>query len=173
MTRIPTIALAVLFSTLLFSCKNKQLSVNPGAHVTVDGTDDGLATVQREFTEASRTDEGVLVTLESDLLFPSNSSYLTEQAKLELDKLEKILTQDAGASIIVNGHTDATGTKEYNQELSEKRAVSVKTYLTGKGISANRITTHGFGIEKPIAPNNTPEGRQKNRRVEIIVVGQK
>lgn len=160
-------------ATMAFSCKSKQFSVNPGAHVTVDGTDDGLSHVQGNYSSASRVDEGILVTFESDVLFPLNSSYLTDRAKSELDNLAKVLAQDGVTRLIVKGHTDATGTEEYNQWLSERRAESVKNYLVTKGFSKSGITTEGHGQSKPIAANNTAEGRQKNRRVEVVIVGGK
>lgn len=159
--------------TLLFSCKSKQITVNPGAHVTVDGTDDGLSHVEGNYSSASRVDEGILVTFESDVLFPLNSSYLTDRAKEELDKLLVVLNNDGVNTLIVKGHTDATGTEEYNQWLSERRAESVKNYLVANGFSKGGITTEGYGQSQPIAPNNTTEGRQKNRRVELVIVDRK
>lgn len=157
-------------AAMLFSCKSKQITVNPGAHVTVDGTDDGLSHVQGNYSSASRTDEGILVTFESDVLFPLNSSYLTDRAKQELDNLVSVLKQDGITTLIVKGHTDATGTEEYNLWLSERRAESVKNHLVSKGISAGGISIEGYGQSEPVAPNNTTEGRQKNRRVEIVIV---
>lgn len=163
----------LLFTLVLFSCKNKQITVNPGAQVSIDGTDDGLQDVQRDFEDASRTDRGIMVTFDSDLLFALNSSYLTDKAKAEIDKLVNLLDDYPGARLIVDGHTDATGTEEYNQWLSEKRAESVKQYAVEKGLVESRITTNGYGQTKPVAPNNTAEGRQQNRRVEVTIVEQR
>jgi len=146
------------------------MTVNPGAQVSVDGTTDGLQNVQRNFEDASRTDRGIMVTFDSDVLFPLNSSYLTDQAKTEIDKLVNLMDDYPSASLIVEGHTDATGTEEYNQWLSEKRAESVKRYAVEKGLDARKIQTKGYGQSKPVAPNNTKEGRQKNRRVEVTIV---
>lgn len=169
----PFLTFAVLFSLVLTSCKDKQMAVNPGARVSIDGTQDGLKHVQRDFEDAAVTDRGITVTFDSDVLFPLNSSYLTDQAKEELDKLMDILVEYPDASLIVDGHTDATGTEEYNQWLSEKRAESVKKYAVDKGLVEDRISTHGYGQTKPIAANNTKEGRQKNRRVEVTIVTEK
>lgn len=152
------------------ACKQPLLTVNPGAVVSKDGTDDGLKNIQSEFVDASRTEEGIKFTLSSDLLFPINSSYLTDQAKYELDKLAKIMKEDTSTKVRVDGHTDATGTAEYNMWLSEKRAASVKNYLSDAGISASRITTKGLGQTSPVADNKTPEGRERNRRVEVIIL---
>jgi len=73
--------------------------------------------------------------------------------------------------IIAVGHTDSVGTDAYNQKLSVRRAEAVKNYLTGKGIEKNRVYTEGKGEKQPVADNKTSEGRAKNRRVEIEVVG--
>lgn len=173
MKRFTLLVVLLSCTAVFFSCKNKKIIVNPGAHVTVDGTDDGLQNVQRDFSSASRTSEGILLTFDADVLFPLNSSYLTDNAKAELDKLANLLADDAGSSLVIEGHTDATGTEEYNLWLSERRAESVKNYLVSKGLSEGKVSIHGYGQSKPVAPNNTKEGRQKNRRVEITIVGQK
>ncbi|WP_231561153.1 hypothetical protein [Sphingobacterium sp. T2] len=78
----------------LQSCKQQQLTILPGAVVSTDGTDDGLKNVKSEFDNATRTEEGIKFSLSSDVLFPTNSSYLTQEAKAELDKLIKILKKD-------------------------------------------------------------------------------
>src|SRR5690606_30302632 len=129
------------FSTVLFSCKNQKMAVNPGAQVTIDGTQDGLQHVQRDFEDAAMTDRGIMVTFDSDLLFPLNSSYLTDQAKREIDKLVNLLADYPNASLIVDGHTDATGTEEYNQWQSEKRAEAVKKSIADHGIEDDRTTS--------------------------------
>lgn len=152
------------------SCKQQQIKVLPGAVVTQDGTKDGLKNVKKEFKDAVETVEGIKFTISSDLLFPSNSSYLTDKAKLELNKLSKVLKEQKAKKIRVDGYTDATGTEQYNVWLSDKRAASVKKYLQDSGIQASRISTKGFGPANPVADNKTPEGRQKNRRVEIIIL---
>ena len=161
---------AVAVTLCLVSCKQQQMVVNPGAVVSKDGTDDGLKNVKSEFEDASRTAEGIKFTLSSDVLFPTNSSYLTDKAKVELAKLSKILKDDTSKKIRVDGHTDATGTEEYNVWLPDKRAASVKKFLEDNGVGASRITIKGHGPSKPVADNKTPEGRQKNRRVEVIIL---
>lgn len=163
--------LPVLAGIISFkACKQQQLTILPGAVVSKDGTDDGLKNVKSEFDDATRTDEGIKFSLSSDVLFPTNSSYLTDKAKTELTKLIKILNQQRDKKIRVDGHTDATGEKDYNIWLSEKRAASVKKFLEDGGVAGARISTKGHGPSKPIADNKTADGRQKNRRVEIIIL---
>jgi len=161
---------AVASVLCLGACKQQQFVVLPGAVVSKDGTDDGLKNVKSEFEDAARTSEGIKFTLSSDVLFPSNSSYLTDKAKVELTKLSKLLKADNSKKIRVDGHTDATGTEEYNVWLSDKRAASVKKFLEDNGIAASRISIKGHGPHKPVSDNKTPEGRQKNRRVEVIIL---
>ncbi|HLS94244.1 OmpA family protein [Sphingobacterium allocomposti] len=170
MKHISTVALMAAVALGFGSCKQQAIMVNPGAVVTKDGTDDGLKNVKSEFEDATRTNEGIKFTISSDLLFPTNSSYLTDKAKVELSKLAKLLKEDTSKKIRVDGHTDSTGEAGYNQWLSEKRAASVKKFLEDAGIASSRITTKGVGQTKPVADNKTPEGRQKNRRVEVIIL---
>lgn len=159
-----------VISAIGSACSSQKLQVNTGAYVTVDGTNDGLEHIQKDFKSASRTESGIMVSFDSDVLFAINSSYLSEPAKTELDKLVSLLRDYEGRRLIVTGHTDATGTADYNLWLSEKRAESVKNHLVSRGVSANRFQVEGLGQTQPIAPNNTAEGRQKNRRVEVTIV---
>jgi outer membrane protein OmpA-like peptidoglycan-associated protein len=76
-----------------------------------------------------------------------------------------------GLRLQVEGHTDSIGTDEYNRRLSEQRAEAVRDYLVAQGISSEAITSSGFGKSEPVASNDTPEGRQQNRRVELVVSG--
>ena len=99
--------------------------------------------------------------------FATGSSTLTAGAKAELDKLVTILNEHPQLKISINGYTDNTGKPESNMVLSQKRADAVKTYLAGKGISADRLTATGYGINNPVADNKTPQGRAQNRRVEF------
>lgn len=159
-----------LLSIIGGACSSQKVQVNPGAYVTIDGTSDGLEHLQRDFKSASRTESGIMLSFDSDVFFAINSSYLSEAAKNELDKLVSLLREYENRRLIVTGHTDATGTADYNLWLSEKRAESVKNHLVSQGIAANRFKVEGMGQTKPIAPNNTAEGRQKNRRVEVTIV---
>jgi OOP family OmpA-OmpF porin len=84
-----------------------------------------------------------------------------------LDALANVLIKNAVMKLEIEGHTDNTGTKAYNQVLSEKRATVVLEYLVGKGIDNGRLTSKGYGFSRQAASNDTPEGRTKNRRVEL------
>lgn len=113
---------------------------------------------------------GMVITLSGGVLFESAKWQLLPTAQTKLNDVAAALTkQDPDSSIVVEGHTDAQGTAANNQELSQKRAESVRSYLVTKGIAADRITASGLGASRSIADNASPEGRANNRRVEIVV----
>jgi OmpA-OmpF porin, OOP family len=111
------------------------------------------------------------VTFAADAFFDFDKSVLKPEAKAKLDDLVSKTSAVALEVIIAVGHTDAVGTDGYNQKLSVRRSEAVKAYLVGKGIEKNRVYTEGKGEKQPVADNKTSEGRAKNRRVEIEVVG--
>lgn len=111
------------------------------------------------------------VTYAADAFFDFDKSVLKPEGKAKLDDLVGKIQGINLEVIIAVGHTDAVGTDAYNQRLSVRRAESVKAYLVSKGIEKNRVYTEGKGEKQPVADNKTAEGRAKNRRVEIEVVG--
>ncbi|MEN9619424.1 MAG: hypothetical protein RL406_1661 [Pseudomonadota bacterium] len=111
------------------------------------------------------------VTYAADAFFDFDKSVLKPAGKAKLDDLVSKVKGINLEVIIAVGHTDSIGTDAYNQKLSVRRAESVKAYLISKGIEKNRIYTEGKGEKQPVADNKTKEGRAKNRRVEIEVVG--
>jgi outer membrane protein OmpA-like peptidoglycan-associated protein len=105
----------------------------------------------------------------SDILFKVNKADLTPDLKTSLAKIAGILLVFKTSNVIVEGHTDNQGAAEYNQKLSERRAENVMNFLIEQGVGQDRLTAVGYGLTKPIADNSTKEGRQKNRRVDLIV----
>jgi len=111
----------------------------------------------------------VKLVMKDSVLFDFNSYQLKPEAKEMLRKIAKTLNENPDTVILVVGYTDSTGNFDYNVKLSEKRAEAVKNELVLNGVDPTRILVFGCGPKHPIAPNNTPEGRALNRRVEILV----
>lgn len=125
---------------------------------------------QIEGVEVERPSEGEInVRLTSDILFDFNSSALRAESRSTLRDLGSNFTKYPDNRIVVEGHTDSVGTDSYNRKLSEQRAANVADYLIEQGVSASTITVYGYGESRPKETNDTPEGRQLNRRVEIHI----
>jgi len=116
-----------------------------------------------------RVGEGIKITFDSGILFATNSSTLEPQAKTNINKFAAILNKYPDTNILVTGHTDSDGTEQYNQTLSERRAKTVSDYSAMQGVSSSRFSVIGFGESKPVATNDTQDGKRMNRRVEIAV----
>jgi len=119
--------------------------------------------------ETKRTEQGLVTELKNDILFDTGKATLKPAAKEDLKQMATIMKKYPENVLTVNGYTDNTGTSKINEELSEKRAETVKSTLVAYGLPENTISTEGWGPAKPVAPNETAEGRQQNRRVEIEV----
>ncbi len=119
--------------------------------------------------QIERVGEGIKITFDSGLLFDVDKSDLNPQAKTNLASLARILNKYPDTNILVEGDTDNTGSEDYNQKLSERRAQSVANYLMGLRVPGSRITTVGLGELNPVASNDTDYGRQQNRRVEVAI----
>jgi outer membrane protein OmpA-like peptidoglycan-associated protein len=116
-----------------------------------------------------RVGEGIKITFDSGLLFDVNKSDLQPQAQTNIESLARILNKYSDTDILIEGDTDNTGSEEYNQKLSERRAQAVANSLTGLGVPNSRISTVGLGELNPVASNDTDYARQQNRRVEVAI----
>ncbi|MBC7622300.1 MAG: OmpA family protein [Aeromicrobium sp.] len=118
--------------------------------------------------EAKKTPRGMVVTL-GDVLFDTDRAQLKSSALRNIQKLSDFFKQYPQRSMVIEGFTDSTGTETHNQELSERRAAAVRTALADMGISMERISARGYGEAYPVGSNSTAEGRQLNRRVEVVI----
>jgi len=130
------------------------------------------ALAQSEAASVKREMDVLSVTFKGDVSFDVNSATLKPGALDEIGRVAGVLNQYPQTTLVVAGHTDSTGAEDYNQKLSERRAEAVKTALVGQGVAPGRVTPVGYGESRPIATNDTAEGRQMNRRVEIRIQAQ-
>jgi outer membrane protein OmpA-like peptidoglycan-associated protein len=122
-----------------------------------------------ENAEVERVGEGIKVTFDSGLLFDFDSAALRSNAEQNLAEFAESMKDFEDTKILIVGHTDSKGPADYNQDLSERRAQSASDYLDRQGLNSGRLITVGKGESEPVAPNETEEGRQQNRRVEVAI----
>ncbi|MDQ3015388.1 MAG: OmpA family protein, partial [Bacteroidota bacterium] len=123
--------------------------------------------------KVERVGEGIVITFDSGILFDHDSYALKSTTRENLNELSPTLKKYDDTDLRILGHTDNTGTDDYNQSLSVKRASSVDNYLVSQGIASSRLSTAGYGETDPIATNETDEGRELNRRVEVVIIANK
>ncbi len=158
-------------------CPNVAGSPDAGGCPDADG--DGFADDVDKCPYIAGPDQGcpkhhfehleILKKAQEGLFFNTGSAVIKDESFPVLDNVYEIMSKNPNIKISIEGHTDNTGSADGNKALSQKRADAAKAYLVNKGIDASRISTVGYGQDKPIADNSTAEGRQKNRRVEFII----
>ncbi len=116
-----------------------------------------------------RVGEGIKITFDSGLLFDVNKASLKAASMENLENLAKILNKYEDTNILLEGHTDSDGSEEYNLQLSRSRSNSVANYLQSLNVNPTRFTIMGYGESQPVASNETVEGKQMNRRVEVAI----
>lgn len=125
---------------------------------------------QIEGIDVARTDDDELrVTMKNEILFDYNSASLRSTSRDELREMAEVFNRYNDTTIVVQGHTDSTGSNSYNQRLSERRANTVNGYIEDLGVRGSRIDAIGYGESRPRSSNGSASGRQQNRRVEIFV----
>ncbi|PKN23559.1 MAG: OmpA family protein [Deltaproteobacteria bacterium HGW-Deltaproteobacteria-3] len=127
---------------------------------------------KKSAVKVTQTTRGAQITSDERILFDTGKSEIKSDGMVFIDRVVKILKEKTKANVLVEGHTDSVGGAEYNQNLSTRRANAVKQAFVAKGLPAARIQAQGLGMNKPVADNATPDGRQANRRTEIIVLGE-
>lgn len=162
--------------------KNKAVAIILGA--AIGGVAGGLigeymdkqaAKIDEDLEGATveRVGEGILITFDSGILFEFDSYALKPATRANLQELAPTLIKYDDTNVLVLGHTDSVGDAAYNMNLSEKRAGAVNNFLVSQGVAGSRLSNEGYGESDPVATNETDEGRQLNRRVEVVVVANK
>jgi outer membrane protein OmpA-like peptidoglycan-associated protein len=123
-----------------------------------------------EGANIEQVEQGINIDFDSSLLFEVNQSSVKLESKETLSKFAEIVNKYEDTDILIEGHTDSTGSEDHNLELSRRRAQSVANYLATLQVSPTRFTIMGYGESQPITSNDTEEGRAANRRVEIAIV---
>ena len=142
--------------------------VGAGIGVYMDKQQQALEEIEE--VDVERLDEETLrVNFDSDILFAVDSSVLSADAKYSLDDFAAVMLEYPKTAILIQGHTDSTGSEEHNMELSIRRAQSVAAYLGNENVMPTRFQIMGYGETQPIATNDTDYGRQQNRRVDIAI----
>jgi len=158
-------------STLLGAILGAAVGGAAGAFIG-NYMDKQAAEMQRDLegAEVQRIGEGIKITFDSGILFDIDKSDLRPVSQTNLAELAKILNKYPDTNILIEGHTDNTGPDDHNMTLSKDRAQAVAFYMATLEVKSARFSTAGYGETQPIVTNDTPEGRQKNRRVDIAVI---
>ncbi len=127
-----------------------------------------LSQMEGKFASIRQDARGTIVSL-ADILFDFNQATLRREVEFNLVKIATILNQFPEMKVVIEGHTDSIGTEEYNLQLSQKRAEAVRDFLASQGVPEGHLSYEGYGESRPVADNDTDEGRQKNRRVDLVI----
>lgn len=142
--------------------------IGAGVGAYMDAQEEKIARIPG--TKVERVDNRtLLVHFDSDVLFAVDSAAIDSAGSGTLDNVAGVLEEYSKTAVVIQGHTDSTGSDEHNQALSERRADSVLQYLAGRGVDRGRMDAEGFGETAPVASNDSESGRQLNRRVDIML----
>jgi outer membrane protein OmpA-like peptidoglycan-associated protein len=142
--------------------------VGGGVGAYMDAQEEKLAHIPGTTVERESKDT-LVIHFDSDVLFAVDKADLTDAARGTLGQVADVIDEYEKTAVVVQGHTDSTGSEEHNKELSDRRASSVRGFLVERGVATKRIDAEGFGEAYPVADNDTAAGRQQNRRVEILL----
>jgi outer membrane protein OmpA-like peptidoglycan-associated protein len=149
--------------------KSEQLAAEQKARLDAENRAAKAQADLVKLAAVKEEDRGLVITLSGSVLFASDKSALLPAAQNRLNQVANALMETKERKLTVEGHTDSQGSSSYNQDLSQKRADAVRSYLISRGYPRDLIQAHGIGKDRPVADNATAEGRANNRRVEIIV----
>jgi len=165
----------VFIAQLALMCTVFATALLGGCATIQEGADSNVnsrAAIDSDAIKMRQTPKGAVLSFQDLVLFDSGRSNLRKESFPILDKVANILINYTKAQIVIEGHTDNQGGTDFNQQLSKARALSVKQALVARHVQPDRLTIKAAGFSKPLAPNDTALGRQKNRRVEVVMVGE-
>ena len=136
------------------------------------GIDPNYDASKQKAVKITQTARGAQITIDARVFFDSGKAVIKDDGLVLLDRTVTLLKEKTTANLVIEGHTDNTGSAQLNQKLSEQRAESVRAGLVSRGIQNTRIETKGMGLSQPVADNSTEDGRAQNRRVEIVMLGE-
>jgi len=142
--------------------------IGAGVGAYMDAQEEKLARIPGTHVERVN-DDTLLVHFDSDVLFSIDSAMLNSTSRGALEEVATVLMEFPKTAVVIQGHTDSTGSEAHNQDLSERRAGSVKSFLVGRSVNQERMAAIGYGEGAPQASNATAAGRQQNRRVDILL----
>lgn len=142
--------------------------IGAGVGRYMDRQEEELARIPGTSVERISKDK-ILVHFDADILFAVDSASLDQSSQEKLSEFASVLVEYPKTAVVVQGHTDSTGSEEYNERLSERRATAVMNQLIGRGVDGSRITAIGYGESHPVASNETEAGRAQNRRVNVLL----
>ena len=142
--------------------------IGAGVGAYMDKQEEKLARIPGTQVERVGKDT-LLIHFESDILFRVDSTLLNTTAQSSLNQVASVLDEFPKTAVVIQGHTDSTGSEVHNQNLSERRAGSVRNFLIGRGLDADRMVAVGYGENHPVASNESSQGRNQNRRVDILL----
>jgi len=142
--------------------------IGAGVGAYVDAQEEKLARIPGTTVERVSRDT-LLVHFDSDILFAIDSTTLTWPSRMNLGKVANVINEYKKTAVVIQGHTDSTGSEAHNQDLSERRAGAVKDFFAVHGVKQDRMAATGFGEGAPVASNATSDGRRQNRRVNILL----
>jgi len=142
--------------------------IGAGVGAYMDAQEEKLARIPGTSVERV-SDDTLLVHFDSDILFAIDSAALASASRATLGEVASVIAEYPKTAVVVQGHTDSTGSEAHNQDLSERRAGAVESFLVNRGVSPERVAATGYGEGAPVASNETVDGRRQNRRVNILL----
>lgn len=142
------------------------------ASAATQGTDPRYDANAQRAVRLSQTSRGAQITFDARILFDTGKAEIRGEGNVALDRVARLVKEKTTANLVIEGHTDSTGTAQLNQRLSEQRAESVRAGLLARGVPTARLAAKGIGQTQPVGDNATEQGRGQNRRVEIVLLGE-